>query len=149
MLVELRGRQAAGEVEALAEVASHLAQLGDLRRALDALGDRVRAEPAAEVDDPARDRRGPRIGPHRVDQALVDLDHVKRAVEQAEKEIARLEAKRTEIAARLNDPALYDGPSEAITTAQKDKAWIDRDLASAEERWIEANDAYEKAQSLE
>jgi len=77
------------------------------------------------------------------------LAPLKRAVEQAEKEIARLEAKRTEIAARLNDPALYNGPSEAITTAQKDKAWIDRDLASAEERWIEANDAYEKAQSLE
>ena len=50
---------------------------------------------------------------------------------------------------RLQDPALYSGPAQAISDAQKDKAWIERDLAAAEERWLEAQEAYEAAQAEE
>src|SRR4051795_3059517 len=53
---QLDALQRLGEVVALAELAAQLAQAVELLGALDALGDRLQAHPAAELDDGARQR---------------------------------------------------------------------------------------------
>ena len=71
--------------------------------------------------------------------------HLKRAIEKAEKEIAELNKKRSEIEAKLADPATYSGPPTVAADLQKEKQRLERDLAHAEHEWLVAQEAYEAA----
>ena len=71
--------------------------------------------------------------------------HLKRAIEKAEKEMADLAKKRSEIEAKLADPATYSGPPTVAADLQKEKQRLERDLAHAEHDWLVAQEAYEAA----
>jgi ATP-binding cassette subfamily F protein 3 len=71
--------------------------------------------------------------------------HLKRAIEKAEKEMADLNKKRSEIEARLADPTIYSGPPTVAADLQKEKQRLERDLAHAEHDWLVAQEAYEAA----
>ena len=85
----------------------------------------VAAAPVA-VDKP---RRGP----------------LKRALEDAEKALAKLTRERTEVEARLADPAIWSGPPAAAAELQKEKLRLERELAHAEHEWLVAQEALEAA----
>ena len=89
------------------------------------------APPPAPVQDKSQER--PKRG------------HLKRALEKAEKAMADLTKKRSEIEAKLADPATYSGPPEAIAELQKAKLQLERELAHAEHDWLVAQEALEAA----
>jgi ATP-binding cassette subfamily F protein 3 len=72
---------------------------------------------------------------------------LRKAVEQAEREIARLTAQRAEIDRALADPASYRGSKSdaAVVELTKTRAEIDRALAGAEARWLAASEAFDRA----
>ncbi|MCW5770075.1 MAG: ABC-F family ATP-binding cassette domain-containing protein [Rhodospirillaceae bacterium] len=74
---------------------------------------------------------------------------LRNAVNKAEAEVQRLSAKRTEIDRALFEPAQYKGPGKdaTVTDLLKTRADVERALAAAEERWLEASEALEKAET--
>ena len=80
-----------------------------------------------------------------VPAAKVKRGPLKRALEEAEKALAKLTEERAAIEARLADPATYTGPPQAAADLQKKKLQIERDLAHAEHQWLTAQEALEAA----
>jgi ATP-binding cassette subfamily F protein 3 len=70
---------------------------------------------------------------------------LKRALEAAEKNIAELTRKRSEVEARLADPATYSAPPNVAADLQKEKVRLERELAHAEHEWLVAQEALEAA----
>ena len=70
---------------------------------------------------------------------------LKKAVDSAEKMLARLTAQLDGIIARLADPTIYTGPGTVVTDLQREKARLEREVANAEQRWLTAQEALEKA----
>jgi ATP-binding cassette subfamily F protein 3 len=70
---------------------------------------------------------------------------LKRALEEAEKTIAKLSKERTEVEAKLADPAIWSGPPAAAAELQKAKLRLERELAHAEHEWLTAQEALEAA----
>ena len=71
--------------------------------------------------------------------------HLKRALEKSEKLLADLTRQKTEIEAKLADPATYSGTPEVIAELQRDKDRLERELAHAEHDWLMAQEALEAA----
>jgi len=72
---------------------------------------------------------------------------LRKAVEKAEREVAKLSDQRKAIDRALFDPKNYDGPESALTATDlmKKRADVERALEAAEARWLEANEALETA----
>jgi ATP-binding cassette subfamily F protein 3 len=70
---------------------------------------------------------------------------LKRALEEAEKAIAKLTSERTEVETRLADPATWSGPPAAAAELQKEKLRLEHELAHAEHQWLTAQEALEAA----
>jgi ATP-binding cassette subfamily F protein 3 len=70
---------------------------------------------------------------------------LKRALEAAEKDLARLTKERGELEARLADPTIWSGPSIVAADLQKQKVRLERELAHAEHEWLAAQEALEAA----
>ena len=70
---------------------------------------------------------------------------LKKAVDSAEKMLARLTAQLDGVVAKLGDPATYTGPATVVTDLQREKARLEREVANAEQRWLNAQEALEKA----
>ena len=85
------------------------------------------------------------------DQRKAAADHrsqkapLKKAVDSAEKMLARLTDQLNGVLARLADPAIYSGPGTAVADLQKEKARLEREVANAERRWLSAQEALEAA----
>jgi len=63
-------------------------------------------------------------------------------LERLEELIARASARKTEVEARLADPAIYQDPARtALDAALADRAYIDRDLEQLESEWLEKQSA--------
>ncbi len=71
--------------------------------------------------------------------------HLKRALEKAEKAMADLGRQRTEVEAKLADPATYANGPDAAAQLQKEKVRLERELAHAEHDWLVAQEALEAA----
>ena len=102
-----------------------------------------RARPArAEAATTRRDDRRERA------EARVQTAPLRRQARDAEALIAKIEAERAKIEARLADPALYTGtkPGE-ITQLQQRLATLGRELDAAETAWMEAEAELEAASS--
>jgi ATP-binding cassette subfamily F protein 3 len=71
---------------------------------------------------------------------------LRRTAQAAEKELERLTAKRAEIDAALADPRAYDDPAKAqrLSSARAD---VSRQMAAAEEAWLDATAALESAEA--
>ncbi len=74
---------------------------------------------------------------------------LRKAIEEAELEVKRLTAERTEIDRALFEPASATGPYKGATMSDlmKKRADIERVLTKAEERWLEASEALEEAEA--
>lgn len=74
---------------------------------------------------------------------------LRKAVKQAEMEVARLTEQRREIDQALLDPNAYDGPHKGMAVAElmKKRAAIERELEAAEARWLEASEALERIEA--
>ena len=70
---------------------------------------------------------------------------LRRALEVLEKSIARLNAERGRIEAKLADPATYADPAVSIADLQREKVRLERDIAHAEHEWLVAQEAFEVA----
>ena len=70
---------------------------------------------------------------------------LKRALEEAEKALAKLTQERTDLEAKLADPQIYSGPPQKAAELQKQKVKLERDLAHAEHQWLAAQEALEAA----
>ena len=75
------------------------------------------------------------------------LAPLRKKAQEAEKLVEKLSAKKTKLEAELADPKLYSGPADAITALKKSLAEVERDLGTAEEDWLFAQEAYEEAAS--
>ncbi|MCC8432190.1 ABC-F family ATP-binding cassette domain-containing protein [Reyranella aquatilis] len=70
---------------------------------------------------------------------------LKKAVDSAEKMLARLTEQLNGVLAKLGDPAIYAGPGSVVTELQKEKARLEREVENAEKRWLTAQEALEAA----
>ena len=70
---------------------------------------------------------------------------LKRALEEAEKALAKLTQERTDLEAKLADPQIYSGPPQKAAELQKQKVKLERDLAHAEHQWLAEHEALEAA----
>jgi ATP-binding cassette subfamily F protein 3 len=70
---------------------------------------------------------------------------LKKAVDSAEKMLARLTEQLNGVLAKLADPAIYAGPGSVVTELQKEKARLEREVETAERRWLTAQEALEAA----
>ncbi|MBI3199221.1 MAG: ABC transporter ATP-binding protein, partial [Rhodospirillales bacterium] len=70
---------------------------------------------------------------------------LRKAVDSAEKMLARLTAQLDGVVAKLSDPAIYAGPGTVVTDLQREKARLEREVANAEQRWLAAQEAFENA----
>ena len=69
---------------------------------------------------------------------------LRKTAAQAEAEVARLSKRRAEIDAQLAAPKANGGPS--VSELMKTRAEVERNLVSAEHRWLEASEAVERAE---
>ena len=74
---------------------------------------------------------------------------LRKAVDNAEREVNQLTERQKDIDRALFDPKNYDGPQSALTATDlmKKRSEVERSLAKAEARWLEANEALEDADS--
>ena len=74
---------------------------------------------------------------------------LRKAVDKAEREVNQLTERQKDIDRALFDPKNYDGPESALsaTDLMKKRSEVERSLAEAEARWLEANEALENADS--
>ncbi len=119
--------------------------LDDYRRFL---LDRAKAERAVAKANAQGDRDA---GPNKKDQrraaaeSRAALAPLKRKATDAEALVNKLTEEKRKIEAKMADPALYTGPADKLTKLQIDLGTVDKKLASAEETWLDALEAYETA----
>ncbi|HSK41026.1 MAG TPA: ABC-F family ATP-binding cassette domain-containing protein [Arenibaculum sp.] len=75
------------------------------------------------------------------------LAPLRRKAEDAEKLIARLTRRRSNLEAELADPALYGGPSEKVSKLQIELGEVAKTLAATEEEWLDLHERLEAAQN--
>jgi ATP-binding cassette subfamily F protein 3 len=73
---------------------------------------------------------------------------LKRAVEAAEKRIARLNDEIAALDRLLADPSLYGGNPERAQSAARDRGQLLKERETAEAAWLEASEAYEAAMAV-
>jgi len=76
-------------------------------------------------------------------EARSRLKPLKDAARSAEKEVARLAAERDRVAAALADPKVYAAAGERVVALNRERAELERALAEAEARWLQAAEALE------
>jgi ATP-binding cassette subfamily F protein 3 len=104
----------------------------------------VAADAAAEtrpVPRPGADKRGRA----RATASQTALAPLKREITATERTIEVLTAARNEIAQALAEPELYRGDAKRMVALQTRFRDAERELASAEERWLELQQAWEDA----
>ena len=76
-----------------------------------------------------------------------ELAPLRQAAKAAERELERLTADRTKLAARLADGATYALPGDELEALLKRQADLQASIATAEHRWLEAAEALEHARA--
>ncbi|HUL09443.1 MAG TPA: ABC-F family ATP-binding cassette domain-containing protein [Candidatus Acidoferrum sp.] len=69
--------------------------------------------------------------------------HLKKAAIEAEKRLEKLQQKRVALETRLADPDVYNGPTAKLMELQLRYGDLKREIASAEDAWLEAQSALE------
>jgi ATP-binding cassette, subfamily F, member 3 len=67
--------------------------------------------------------------------------HLKKAAVEAEKRLEKLQQKRAALEARLADPEIYNGPTAKLMELQLRYGDLKREIETAEDAWLEAQDA--------
>jgi ATP-binding cassette subfamily F protein 3 len=119
---------------------------GDIDEYRRLLIERARGDRAERRDAGGRD-----TSPSRKDQrraaaeARAQLAPLKRRAAEAELLVSRLVDDKRKLQARLADPELYSGRSDALRSLQIELGGLDKRLAAAEEAWLSTLEAYEAA----
>ena len=92
----------------------------------------------------APDRRRQRREAAERRQVLAPL---KKRLRQAEAAVHRLETERAKLTEAMADPALYQGDSGRLIDVRMRLGELEKDLAAAEEAWIEAQEALDRAEA--
>ena len=91
-------------------------------------------------ETPAPPRQAERKAPRKSNKGLLSR------IQRLEELMARLNAKKAEVEARLADPALYQNPDRrALDAALSDRAHLARDLGELEAEWLEKQAALERS----
>ncbi len=91
---------------------------------------------------PARERkRGRRMAA----ESRAALAPLKREIGAAERAIEALMQEKDEIVNALAQPELYAGDAKRVVALQMRFRKVERDLASAEERWLDLQQTWEEA----
>jgi ATP-binding cassette subfamily F protein 3 len=116
--------------------------LDDYERSLLEAGRSARAEARAASGQGVTNRKDQRRS---AAEQRAQLAPLRKRVQEAEKRVDALTAKRRTLAERLADPTLYGGPVEGVTKLQIEMGQVERDLADAEEAWLLAQDELDSA----
>ena len=109
----------------------------------------ARGDTAASNDDEAPGKRLSKKDQRKAAaEAREQTQALRKAVKQAETEMANFSAKRSDIDRALFDPSGYEGPHKNVPAGQlmKTRADIERKLEAAEAKWLEASEALELAE---
>ncbi|HYG87025.1 MAG TPA: ABC-F family ATP-binding cassette domain-containing protein [Azospirillum sp.] len=104
--------------------------------------DKARAERSEAKGDTGPSRKDQRRASAEARAALAPL---KKKATDAEALVTKLSAEKAKIEAKLADPKLYEGPSDALRKLQIDLGAVEKKLSAAEETWLEALETYEAA----
>jgi len=74
-----------------------------------------------------------------------ELAPLRKAIKDAEDDLARLKRKIAAVERTLGEPATYNN-AEATVALGKDKAKLEAEIATVEESWLQMSDEYEEAQ---
>ncbi len=112
-------------------------------RALVLAGDEAGADRAAQKRPSRKDQR------RFAAEAREKTQSLRNALKKAEAEMSKLTAERSDIDRALFDPKGYDGPHKDKKTSDlmKLRADVERKLAAAEARWLEAGEALEQVEA--
>jgi ATP-binding cassette subfamily F protein 3 len=75
------------------------------------------------------------------------LAPLKKRVTEAETAVHHLETEKARLAEAMADPDLYRGDSNSLVDLKKRLGRVEKDLASAEEAWIGAQEAFDRVQA--
>jgi ATP-binding cassette subfamily F protein 3 len=67
--------------------------------------------------------------------------HLRKAAVEAEKRLEKLQQKKAALEARLADPEIYNGPTAKLMELQVRYGDLKREIETAEDAWLEAQDA--------
>ena len=77
----------------------------------------------------------------------VELAPMRQVARAAERELARLTAERARLAATLGDGATYQMPGDELGALMKRQAALSAAIETAEHRWLDAEEALERART--
>jgi ATP-binding cassette subfamily F protein 3 len=103
------------------------------------------AKPKAAAPTNGGQKESRRDARRRAAAARAGLAQLIRAGRDAEARLAAVTAKQTAMERRLAEPAVYDGPPDALRKLLKQQGEIARRLAQAEADWLKAQEALEAA----
>jgi ATP-binding cassette subfamily F protein 3 len=117
---------------------------GDLDDYRKLLLDKRRADRRSGKEDrkAAKQREADRKSSAEIRAQLAPL---RKAVEAAELEVAKVTKEVAALDRKLEDPELYNGPSVRVTQLQTERGAVAARLAAAEEKWLDATSALEAA----
>jgi len=105
------------------------------------------AKPKAEARTNGRQRQSRRDVRRRAAEARAGRARLRGQIRDAEAGLEAIGAEKAEMERRLADPAVYDGPPDALSDLLKRQGEIARRLAEAEAEWLAAQEALEAARS--
>ena len=105
------------------------------------------AKPKARARTDGRQRVRRRDVRRRAAAARAGQARLRRRIRDAEAGLETVGAEKAEMERRLADPAVYDGPPDALRKLLKQQGEIARRFAAAEARWLAAQEALEAARS--
>ncbi|MGB6055531.1 MAG: ATP-binding cassette domain-containing protein, partial [Burkholderiaceae bacterium] len=102
---------------------------------------------AAVAPAPAADRREQKRAEAEQRQRLATLKKpIEARIKRLEEQMAKCEAKKADIDARLSAPDIYDGGrKEELKTLLADQAYLAKELGQLEAEWLEQQEALEQA----
>ena len=99
--------------------------------------------------DGSTDTDGPRVDKKADRKARAEAraatQHLRKAVQSAEKRVTKLTDEKSKLQEKLADPALYTAPSDDLTRLQIALGQVEKQLEEAEEAWLDAETDLENA----
>ncbi|WP_119678187.1 ABC-F family ATP-binding cassette domain-containing protein [Indioceanicola profundi] len=117
---------------------------GDLEEYKKLLLDRARSA-NREAKGEARSKEQRKEERRAAAEMRAQLAPLRRKIEEAEKKLARLTAKRGELSAKLADPALYSGPADKVTRLQIELGTLEKEIEEVESQWLDLSEQFEQA----
>jgi ATP-binding cassette subfamily F protein 3 len=98
----------------------------------------------ADADASPADRKQQRREAAERRKALAPL---RKTLTAAETRVAKLEAEKAHLVERMADPMLYEGDNRKVIELRWLLGQVEKDLESAEQLWIDAQEAWDGAQA--